>query len=199
MRCCGTNPSCALTGLNTVFALASITLGLALPTVVQQYLRGPAWLTASVLAGNAVLIAVLSAPVGARLPRYRRTRVIIMASGLWTAWALGMAALGPTSDGVLAAGLVAATVLFTGAELLHAPVSMGLAAALGPPRLRGRYLATFQYSFTIASITAPALFTTLFAATPAAPWLALALLTGIGGVGVLLLERGLPERAIQPG
>lgn len=192
-------PFVALTGLNTVFALASITLGLALPTVVQQYLRGPAWLTASVLAGNAVLIAVLSAPIGARLPRYRRTRVLIIAADLWTSWALGMAVLGPRSDGVLAAALVAATLLFTGAELLHAPVSMGLAAALGPPRLRGRYLATFQYSFTIASIAAPALFTTLFAAAPAAPWFFLALLTGIGGVGVLLLERALPERAIQPG
>ena len=52
----------ALVGVNTIFALASIMLGLALPTVVQQVFAGPGWLTAGVLAGNALAIAVAGRP-----------------------------------------------------------------------------------------------------------------------------------------
>lgn len=181
-------PFLALIAVNTVFALASMMLGLALPTVVLQVVRGPAWLTAGVLAGNALLIALLAGPVGVRLPRYRRTRVVVLAAGLWTVWALGMALLGPIPQGALAAVLIAVTVLFTVAEALHAPASMALASDAAPPHLRGRYLAAFQYSFTIASIAAPAFFTTLFAVDPAVPWLALALVVVLGGVVLLRLE-----------
>lgn len=183
--------------LNTVFALASLMLGLALPTVVDQALRGPAWLTAAVLTANAVLITLLAGPVGKRLPRYRRTRAMLVAAGLWSTWALGLAALGPASSTLLALALSVLTLLFTGAELLHAPASTALAAALAPADLRGRYLASFQYSFTFASIAAPAFFTTLFAANPAAPWLTLALLTAVSGAGVVRLERALPPSALQ--
>lgn len=182
-------PFLALIAVNTVFALASIMLGLALPTVVLQVVQGPAWLTAGILAGNALLIALLAGPVGVRLPHYRRTRVIVLAAGLWTIWALAMALLGPIPQGVLAAVLIAVTVLFTVAEVLHAPASMALASDAAPGNLRGRYLATFQYSFTVASIVAPAFFTTLFALNPAVPWLALGLLVALGGLALLRLER----------
>ena len=187
----------ALVALNTVFALASIMLGLALPTVVQQVFAGPGWLTAAVLAGNALAIAALAAPVGARLPRYRRTRVLAVAAGLWCAWALGMAALALAPPTGVALALVAVTAAFTAAELLHAPASTALAAAVAPAGLRGRYLATFQYSFTIASLVAPVFFTTLFAAAPAAPWLTLAVLVTISGIGVLRLEQTFPPAALR--
>ncbi|WP_432488647.1 MFS transporter [Kineococcus sp. SYSU DK018] len=191
-------PFLALVGLNTVFALASVLLGLALPTVVREDLRAASWLTGAVLAGNALLVAVLSVPVGARLPRHRRTRVVALAAALWTAWALAMAVLGPGTPG-LAVALAAATLLFTAAELLHAPASTALAAAAAPAHARGRYLASFQYSFAFASIAAPAFFTTLFAVGTAAPWLVLAALSAAGGGGVLLLERVLPRRAVHHG
>ena len=126
----------ALVGVNTVFALASIMLGLALPTVVTEVLAGPGWLSAAV------------------------------------------------------------TVVFTAAELLHAPASTALAAALAPARRRGRYLATFQYSFTLASLVAPVFFTSLFAATPAAPWLVMAVLVAISGIDVLRLERAFAPAAL---
>jgi hypothetical protein len=52
--------------------------------------------------------------------------------------------------------LLAGTALFTAAELTHAPIAMALATALSPPAARGRYLASFQYSFTVAGLVAPA-------------------------------------------
>ncbi|WP_432546093.1 MFS transporter [Kineococcus sp. SYSU DK004] len=191
-------PFLALVVLNTVFALASLLLGLALPTVVQRHLLGPAWLTAAVLAGNAALVAALAAPVGARLPRHRRTRVVALAAALWTLWALVLAVLGPAATVPLAVALAAVTLLATAAELLHAPASTALASATAPPAARGRYLASFQYSFAVASLVAPAFFTTLFAVDAAAPWLALAVLTALAGAGTLRLERTLPSSAVDP-
>ncbi|MCX4388395.1 MFS transporter [Micromonospora peucetia] len=190
-------PFLALIGLNTVFALSSMMLGLALPTVMLTDLRGPAWLTSGILAGNAFLVALLSAPVGTRLPRHRRTRTIALAAALWTAWGIAMAALGPGRLGVVAALLVTATLLFTVAELVHAPASAALAAAAAPVAARGRYLAAFQYSFVIASMVAPAFFGTLYEVDTAAPWLALALLNAVGVAGILRLERVLPPNALR--
>ncbi|MEU9508055.1 MFS transporter [Micromonospora sp. NPDC048170] len=190
-------PFLALVGLNTIFALSSMMLGLALPTVLLTDLRGPAWLTSGILAGNALLVALLSALVGTRLPRHRRTRAIALAAALWTAWGLAMAALGPGPLGVVAALLIAATLLFTVAELVHAPASAALAAAAAPAAARGRYLAAFQYSFAIASMVAPAFFGTLYEVDTAAPWLALALLNAVGVAGILRLERSLPPDSVR--
>ena len=190
-------PFLGLVALNTVFALSSIMLALALPTVVLTALQGPAWLTSVVLAGNAVLIAVLATPVGTRLPRYRRTRVLVLAAGLWTAWGLAMAVLPDGRLSLLAPALVAATLLFTAAELLHAPASIALAASIAPVASRGRYLAAFQYSFAIASIVAPAFFATTFEADAAAPWLVLAAANAASLAGVVLLERRVPATALR--
>jgi MFS family permease len=190
-------PFLALIGLNSVYALTSMMLGVALPTVVLIGIEGPAWLTSVLLAGNAVLIALLSAPVVARLAGFRRTRGIVVAAALWTAWCASLAVLVPGQPGWVLPVLIGGTLLFTAAELVHAPVSMGLAAAAAPPAARGRYLATFQYSFTISSIIAPAFFATLFELHTAAPWIALGLLNVASVAGMLLLERRLPPAALR--
>ena len=63
-------PFLALIAVNTVFALSSLMLPTALPAFALRGLHTPGWLTASILAGNAVLISALSAPVTRR--RYHR-------------------------------------------------------------------------------------------------------------------------------
>jgi MFS family permease len=190
-------PFLGLIALNSVYALSSMMLGVALPTVVLTWLAQPAWLTSVVLAGNAVLIALLSAPVVRRLDGFRRTRSIVVAALLWTGWCASLAVLGPGQAGWILPALIGGTLLFTAAELVHAPVSMGLAAAVAPPAARGRYLATFQYSFAVSSIIAPAFFATLFELGPPLPWIALGLLNAVSVVGVLVLERTLPVRALR--
>jgi len=190
-------PFLGLIALNAVYALSSMMLGVALPTVVLSWIGGPAWLTSLLLAGNAVLITVLSAPVVRRLGRFRRTRSIVAAATLWAAWSVSLAVLGPGQPGWVIPVLVGGTLLFTAAELVHAPVSMALATAAAPPAARGRYLATFQYSFTVSSIVAPAFFATLFELLPAGPWIALALLNAVSIAGVLVLERRLPAGALR--
>ncbi|TDB95246.1 MFS transporter [Micromonospora fluostatini] len=192
-------PFLALIALNTAYAMSNMMLGLALPTVVLDDVRGPAWLTSAILAGNALTVAVLSAPVGIRAQRHRRTRTIVLAAVLYTAWGLVFATAGPGRPVLAAALLVAGALLFSAAELLHAPASAGLAAAAAPPAARGRYLAAFQYSFTIASMIAPAFFATLYEVGTAVPWLALAGVNAASILGILALERALPATALRAG
>lgn len=190
-------PFLGLTGVNTVYAMSSMMLGLAMPTFVLHGLRGPAWLTSLLLVGSTVLITLLTAPTVRRLAPFRRTRSLMVAAGLWVAWCLVLAALAPGHRGWLVVALVGATLLFTLAEVIHAPVSMALAASAAPAEFRGRYLATYQYSFTVAGIVAPAFFTTLFELHRSMPWLALGVINAASIGAVLLLERRLPAAALR--
>jgi len=188
-------PFVAFSAINTVFAVSTGMLALGMPVLVKNGIDGPAWLSPLVLAGNTILLAVLSAPVIKRLAPYRRTRVLIAAAGLWAAWCVAFAGLVPNQPGWVIPALVVASLLYTAADVLHAPVSMALATALSPPAARGRYLAVFQYSFVIAGMIAPAFFTTLFELHRALPWLALALLNLAALAGMRLLERIVPASA----
>lgn len=190
-------PFLGLIGINTIYAMTSMMLGLAIPTVVLTALHGPAWLVSAVLVGNTVLITLLTAPVVKRLAAYRRTRVLVVAAVIWTGWCLGLAALGPGSLWLVAPVLLGTTLLFTAAETMHGPVSQALAAATAPAAIRGRYLAVFQYSFAIASIIAPTFFTSLFEVGRALPWLALAAIDAASVAVLLLLERRLPVEALR--
>ena len=190
-------PFLALTGLNTVFAMTSMMIDLALPTFVLTGLRGPSWVTPAVLVGNTVAVSLLAAPVVKRLAPYRRSRILLAAAALWAGWCLVFALLRPGALWVLLPALVGGTALFTLAEVMHAPVSQALAAALSPLSARGRYLAVFQYSFTLAGIVAPAFFTSLFGLHRALPWVVLGAFNGLAALGMLLLERVLPGSALR--
>ncbi|GAA4915849.1 MFS family permease [Nonomuraea thailandensis] len=187
-----------LTALNVIYALSTLMLGLALPTFIRTALSGPAWLTSVVLVGNAVLITASGSVLTRRLSGLRRTRVLCVAAALWSGWGLSLAAIAQGRGAWAAAVLVIATLLFTIAEIMHAPASMALAAAISPDRARGRYLAMFQYSFIAAEIIAPIFFTTLFDRGHAVPFLALAVANGVAIVCGIRLERHLPPHALHP-
>lgn len=189
-------PFIGLIGVNTVYAMSSMMLALAMPTFVLSGLRGPAWLTPALLVGNTVVMSVLAAPIVARLMPHRRTRSIMLAAALWAAWSLLLATLVPGHPGWVVPVLIGATVLFTLAEVIHAPVSMALAASAAPAPIRGRYLATFQYSFTLGGIIAPAFFTVLFEFHRSAPWVTLGLVNAASIAAMLFLERRLPTTAL---
>ncbi|WP_157494575.1 MFS transporter [Kutzneria sp. 744] len=188
-------PFVAFAAINTVFALSTGMLALGLLVFVKEGLGGPAWLAPIVLAGNTILLALLGAPAIKLVEPYRRTRVLVVAGGLWAAWCLAFAGLVPNQLGWVIPALIIATLLYTAADVIHAPVSMGLATALSPAAARGRYLAVFQYSFTIASMIAPAFFTILFELHRSLPWLALGVLNLAALAGMLMLERIVPDSA----
>lgn len=182
-------PFLGLVAVNTVFALSSMMLATALPAFALNGLHAPNWLAASVLAGNAIAISVLSPPVASALGGFRRTRVLAVAGALWAAWGLLFALLPPGPLAWMIPLLIGATLLYTAADIMHAPISTALAAAVSPVASRGRYLAAFQYSFAFASIIAPVFFTSLTSIGRAAPWIGLAILDGGSIVAILALER----------
>ena len=190
-------PFLGLIAINTVFAMSTMMLPLALPAFVLRGLHAPGWLTASVLAGNAILISVLGAPVTRRVRHYRRTRILAASALLWASWSLLFALLVPGHPGWVIPLLVGATLLFTVADVMHAPASAALAAAAAPDHVRGRYLAVFQYSFTFASIAGPVFFTALFEVGRAAPWIVLGLLDCASAAAIVALERRLPQAALR--
>ncbi|WFE60207.1 MFS transporter [Micromonospora sp. WMMD712] len=190
-------PYLGLVLVNAVFALSTMMLALALPTLVLLHLHAPGWLVSGLLVGNTVVVSVVTAPVVLRLRRFRRTRVVATAAALWAVWALLLAVLRPEHLSWAIPLLVASTLLYTAATVIHAPVSMGLAAAAAPADTRGRYLAIFQYSFTLAEVVGPSFFTMLFAAYHGLPWVALAALNGVAILAVLALERRLPAAAVR--
>ncbi len=189
-------PYLGLVALNTVYAMTSMMLALSLPTVVLAG-AGPAWLTAVLLAANAVLITVLSAPLVQRLRGVRRTRSIACAAGLWTLWCAMLAMVGVSSPAVAVVVLVAGTLLFTVAEAVHAPISTAVAAGSAPAAARGRYLATFQYSFAAASVIAPVFFAGLYEVGHAVPFLVLGAVNAASVLAVFRLERNLPAAALH--
>lgn len=190
-------PYLVLVLVNAIFALSTMMLALALPTLVLIHLHAEAWLVSGLLVGNTVVTSVVTAPVVRRMRPFRRTRIVAAAGGLWVGWALLLALLRPGELWWGVPLLIFSTVLYVGASIIYAPVSMALAATVAPADTRGLYLAIFQYSFTIAEIVGPSFFTTLFAIQHGLPWLALAALNGVGIIVMLYLERYLPIAAIR--
>jgi len=184
-------PFLGLVAVNTVFALSSLLLATALPAFALKGLHAPSWLAASVLAGNAIAISLLSPPVASLLRGFRRTRVLAAAGLLWAAWGLLFALLRPGHLAWVIPLLIGATLLYTAADVMHAPISTALAATVAPVASRGRYLAAFQYSFAFASIIAPVFFTSLTSVGIAGPWIGIAILDGCGIIAILALERHL--------
>ncbi|GAA1827488.1 MFS transporter [Agromyces salentinus] len=176
--------------LNSVFALSTLFAGLSFPTLVRSGLGAPGWLTSSLLVGNAVLVAALGAWGGRLATRNEPFSVLRAAAALWAAAYLAVA-LGAAGGLVLAIlALVTAVVLLSGAEILHAPASTALVSAMADPRVRGRYLAVFQYSFVAAELIAPVLFAALFVVSEPLPFLIVAGANVVALAGLLALRAG---------
>lgn len=190
-------PYLGLIAANTVFAVCTMMLALTLPTIVLVELHGPAWTVSALLVAVTVLIAVATAPVIARLGAPRRTRVLAAAACCWALWSAALALLRSGAAGWGVPLVAGAALFYCAATIIHAPVSMALAEAVAPREARGRYLAGFQYSFTLAEIIAPAFFTSLFARWDGLPWLVLACVSVLTGLGLLALEQRLPRSALR--
>ncbi|MEU6762385.1 MFS transporter [Streptomyces sp. NPDC046853] len=192
-------PYLALIGTCTIFALCSMFLALSLPVYVVQGLSGPSWAPGPLLALNTLLLATCTAAL-TRFVRRRctRARAMAWAGGLWTLWCAASAAAALLPSPALVPFLVLVVVCYSLAEMTYGPASNALAADAAPSGSRGSYLAAFQYSFAVAGIIAPALFGLLFSQGRLLPWLAVGLLSALGAVLMLRLERRLPVEQRAP-
>lgn len=190
-------PFLVLIGANTVLALCTMLMSVGLPVYVAEALPAPKWIVGVLLAGISVVLATGQTLVVRHTEHRRRTKVLVVAGLLWAAWGLLMASLLHIPSGLVVPGLLLATLIFAGADVLHAATSNALAAAAAPERGRGKYLSYWQYSFTLATVAVPAFFAQLFEQHAEYPWLAISALALAAAGTIVVLERVLPYAAIR--
>ncbi len=180
-------------------ALGYLVLEVTLPVFITQVLHKPTSWAGVMFAVNTAGIALLQLPVTRALARFRRTRACALGQLIFAA-AFGLYGIAAIMHGgpLELADLFAGTVLFTVAELLHGATSSALTTSAAPEQLRGRYLAVFQFSWTIPQAIAPAVLTALLVFSPAALWLLLITGVVVSAVYIVRLEPRLPLHAVHP-
>ncbi|MER7891721.1 MFS transporter [Micromonospora sp. NPDC094482] len=193
-------PYLLLIAVNTIFALCSIFVGVAVPVYLVDGLPAPHWLVGPLLAANTVLLASGQQLAVRLLRRLSRAQSLALAGAFWVAWAIVYAAAVHVPAWALVPYLLAGMLLYAAADVVHAPISNSLSAAAAPAAQRGRYLAVYQYTFAFANILAPTFFTALYARGAAVPWLTLATVTAVATAVMWRLRTSLAarEKAPQP-
>ncbi|GAA1272412.1 MFS transporter [Kitasatospora nipponensis] len=194
-------PYLGLTAANFLIALGYSALSVLLPVFAASRLGAPQSLTGAAFVVNTALCALAGVPV-ARLVRRigSQTRAAALGAALFALSAVGQAVLGtvrPQALPLVMGALIALVVVATVGELVHNPTASALATSAAPRALRGRYLATYQLSWSLAKTAAPVLFTVLLAADARLPWLLVAVTALAGGALLLRLGRVLPPEAVR--
>ena len=147
-----------LVASNLGYAMTSAALNVAIPVYVVEMLGLPGWVSAAVFVINTLMIGVGQGVVVQRMTGAVRARIVALGAILTAASFLVM--WGASPFGVVAASAVVlvAAVVYTLGELVAGPVLATLAAESPPPALRGRYIATYQLSWNVATGVAPLLY-----------------------------------------
>ncbi|GAA4958640.1 MFS transporter [Actinoplanes utahensis] len=167
-------PFLSLISLNTLYALCNMLLSVGFPLYVATAMPGLTWAVGPLLVMNTVVQAVLQ-PAVVRWTRHLSRHVpLVLAGLLWAGWSLATLGARHVPAALAVATCAVAILCYSAAQMLHAPASTAMAADASPADVRGRYLASFQYSFSIANMVAPLMFSTLLAVGPDVPWLVIA-------------------------
>jgi MFS family permease len=182
-----------LIAVNCTLVFAQMLIKVLLAIYVVEALRRGAWIAGVLIVTATVQIALTQNAVTRWLEPFRRTRAVAAAS-LLDAAAFGLFALLYVAPGALVvAGLVLAMAVFTIGEEAGFPAMDSLSVSMAPARIRGRYLAVFQLSWTLGEIAAPGVLTLLLATQAVAPMLFLLALSLLALPLLALLERTSPS------
>jgi Na+/melibiose symporter-like transporter len=127
----------------------------------------------------------------------RRTSAMALGAGLCVLWSAASLAAVAIPPGWRPAEVLAATLLLAAAGLLFSSRVNALAEAAAPGPVRGRYLAAFQYAFTVPGVIAPGV-AALFSVAVWLPWLLAGLSAGLAVLVLGWLGDRLPAAAVRP-
>ncbi|MFD7916726.1 MFS transporter [Streptomyces sp. NPDC059752] len=194
-------PFLGLTAANFLTALGYSALSVLFPLYLSTWLTAPDSLTGAAFTVNTVLCAGIGVLIAGRVRRSgaRRTRSAALGALLFAAAFVGQIVLGTLrpGQGVTLVALLVIVVVYTLGELVHSPSGGALSVSAAPEALRGRYLATYQLSYSLAGALAPSLFTALLAVDGRLPWAVLAVAALGAALALLRLERHLPAEAVH--
>jgi MFS family permease len=130
-------------------------VGMQLTTTLPVYLRDTGGVSergfGTILSLNAAMVVLFQFPITRWTSR--RAPLAVMAGGM-VMYSIGYAMYGFVS--AYAFFLVAMAVLTVG-EMMTAPVSQSLVSRMAPERMRGRYMATYGFSWVIPAAAGPTL------------------------------------------
>jgi MFS family permease len=147
-------------------------------------------------AANTAVIVVLQLFVLQRIEGRRRTRLLVLMSGIWGVSSLALGATGLVPGTVAAALLFGACLAVFGfGETFYQPTLPAMVNDLAPDHLRGRYNAVMSIAWQSASVVGPAVAGVLIGRGWSGAYIGL-LLAGLVLVAVIALvaERRLPPR-----
>ncbi|MEU9799725.1 MFS transporter [Streptomyces sp. NPDC051000] len=193
-------PFLGLTAANFLTALGYSALSVLFPLYIATWLNGPDSLTGAAFTVNTVLCAGAGVLIASRVRRSgaRRTRSAALGALLFAAAFAGQIVLGTVRPGPTATliALLVIVVVYTIGELVHSPSGGALSVSAAPEAVRGRYLATYQLSYSLASALAPSLFTALLSVDGRLPWAVLTVAALGAALALTRLERRLPAEAV---
>jgi Na+/melibiose symporter-like transporter len=168
-----------------------------MPVYLLAELHTPPWLPGAALALVTGLNSV-GPTVALRVTRgWCRTTAMALGAALYLVWCAACVAALAVPPAWRPAELLAATLLLAVAGLLSLSRVNALAEAAAPAAARGRYLAAFQYAFTVPGVLAPAV-VALFSVAVWLPWLLLGLCAGLAVATACWLPGRLPVAALRP-
>lgn len=191
-------PYLILTAVNIAFAMASNALDVVLPVYLVRILALPAWTAGASFGLNCVLVSFAQGPVVPKLEGRNRGRLLVLAGVISAVSVLVFLA----ADGLpLIAALVLVAIgviLFSLSELIASPVMSAMSAEAAPDALRGRYIALFQMSWTVANSVGVAVMGWLLSVGAAATWGFLAVVSLAGSLGIGIVGKHLDRPPVEP-
>jgi Na+/melibiose symporter-like transporter len=160
-------------------------------------LHAPPWLPGAAVALLTALISTGATAAVRATGRLRRTTVIGLGAALYVVWCAASLAAILVPPRWRPAELLAATVVLAAAGLLYQRAN-ALAEAVAPRAARGRYLAAFQYAFTVPGVIAPAM-VALFSVAVWLPWLLVGAGAALAAATLPWLADRLPAGALRLG
>nr|WP_260173583.1 MFS transporter [Nocardioides albus] len=163
---------------------------------VTDYLGMDPW----VIGFGVALLTVFSSVFGSvavRLTdRYTRITTQMIAVVLFLVWALVSAAAVHLPSGVRTATVLVLAVLIAFANVVPMARLAAMVEATAPKSHKGRFLAVFQYPFSIAQVVGPGL-TSLLAVASWVPWVIIAVLLVVALLVLGWLRSALPHHAVR--
>ncbi len=158
-------------------------------------LDAPPWLPGVIVALHTVVTSTCGTLAVRLTDTWRRTSTLAFGAGLVVVWCGMCAAAAVLPAGWLVSWLLVAAVVLAASGVFFGARVNALAVALAPEGARGRYLAAFQYAFTVPGVVAPAV-VALFATAMWLPWAVVAVCAGVGALAFRQLGNRLPAEAL---
>jgi MFS family permease len=151
----------SLLGVILCYALAEMTLNVAMPVYFVDTVGLPGWLPGAVFVINTVMIGVGQGLVVRAMTGVVRRRVLQAAIAFTAASFAMLYAAGTVPVGAGVAVVLVAAFVYTLGEMTAGPVVSALSAEAPPPDQRGRYMASMQLAWSTSAAVAPLLYSLL--------------------------------------